>query len=80
MSAPADRAASPFMLTCTPSGHPPFTDLNIVNALLTPCGFSLLGYVLPPPFLEPLLPPVGLNRGPGPFRSQWGIVPLVMFS
>ena len=54
------RASSPFRFPWRYSRTP-----------VSPCGFALLGSVLLPPFLEPLLPPAGINLRPGPCWS-WG--------
>ena len=52
--------------------RPPFAALNVTIAPVNPCGYSLRGYVLPPPFFRPLPPSTGLDRGPSPFRYQGG--------
>ena len=50
--------ASPFMPYCTPSDRPLFATLDVAINPVKPRGLSLLGYVLPPPFPEPPLPPL----------------------
>ena len=54
------------ILFCPPLplyGCPPFTALDVAIVPVNPFGFSLLGSVLPPPFLEPLLPPAASTCG-----------------
>ena len=49
----------------------PWRDLSTP---INPCGFAFLVYVLLSQFLEPLLPPSGLNLRPGSCRFRWGVV------
>ena len=66
------RTAIPFLTPLPLSGCPPITALDVASVPVNPCGFALLGYFLPPPFLEPLLPPGGLDLQPGPCQSRGG--------
>ena len=70
--APSALQCKPVFLPLTLSGCPPFDTLDVVSVPANSCGFSLLGSVLPLPFLEPLLPPSNLDLRPVPWRSKGG--------
>ena len=61
------HATSPFRPILSPSGRPHFASVPV-----NPCGLALIGSFCPPPLLEPLFPPSGLDLRPGPCRSQGG--------
>ena len=72
------RAAIPFRPPLPPSGLPPFSDLDVTSVPSNPCGFAIIGSVLPPPFLEPLLTPADLDLRPSPCWSQGVCVVLLV--
>ena len=53
LSPPATTRSNTVSAAFPPFSCPNVFTLDIDNALFNSCGFSLLGYVLPPPFLEP---------------------------
>ena len=58
----------------TPSSHPTFAALDVYNTPVSPCGFSVLVYVLPPPFLKLPPPPLSASTcGSSPFGSKGGL-------
>ena len=63
-----------FLPSLPPSGPPPFAVLNVASAPVNPCGFSLLGHVLPPPVIDPPPPPMALTAGPVPSVPKGGRV------
>ena len=62
----------PFLSPLPLSGRPPFASLDVDSAPINPCGFTLLGYILPPPFLGPPPPPCQPRPQAGPFRYRGG--------
>ena len=66
LSPPATTRSNTVSAAFPPFSCPNVFTLDIDNALFNSCGFSLLGYVLPPPFLEPPPPLSASTVGPVP--------------
>ena len=73
--APSALQCKPVFLPLTLSGCPPFDTLDVVSVPANSCGFSLLGSVLPLPFLEPLLPPFQPRPAARSLTVQRGVMP-----